>query len=110
MTAFSDRPEVQAFQAYLSSPEWANEKAKVTGQGWFSANSGLDPALLQSPIDVLSYELLTDPAYTFRFDGSDQMPAAVGAGSFWTEMTDWIATGQSDEETLTAIENSWPAS
>lgn len=110
VTAFSDRPEVQAFQAYLSSPEWANEKAKVTGQGWFSANSGLDPALLQSPIDVLSYELLTDPAYTFRFDGSDQMPAAVGAGSFWTEMTDWIATGQSDEETLTAIENSWPAS
>ena len=110
VTAFSDRPEVAAFQAYLSSPEWANEKAKVTGQGWISANSGLDPELLQSPIDILSYELLTDETYTFRFDGSDQMPGAVGAGSFWTEMTDWIATGQSDEETLTAIEDSWPTS
>ncbi len=110
VTAFSDRPEVAAFQAYLSSPEWANEKAKVTGQGWFSANSGLDPSLLQSPIDVMAFELLTDPAYTFRFDGSDLMPAAVGAGSFWTQMTDWIATGQSDEETLTNIENSWPSS
>ncbi|SDB86882.1 carbohydrate ABC transporter substrate-binding protein, CUT1 family [Sanguibacter gelidistatuariae] len=110
VTAFSDRPEVQAFQAYLSSPEWANEKAKVTGQGWISANSGLDASLLQSPIDIMSYKLLTDPAYTFRFDGSDQMPAAVGAGSFWTEMTDWIATDKSDEAVLTAIEKSWPAS
>ena len=110
VTAFADRPEVQAFQAYLSSPEWANEKAKVTGQGWISANNGLDPELLKSPIDLMSFELLTDPSYTFRFDGSDQMPAAVGTGAFWTEMTDWIATGQSDEETLAAIEAAWPAS
>ena len=110
VTAFDDRPEVAAFQAYLSSPEWANEKAKVTGQGWFSANNGLDSSLLKSPIDVLSYKLLTDPAYTFRFDGSDLMPAAVGTGAFWTQMTNWIATGQSDEETLTNIENAWPSS
>ncbi|WP_421735883.1 ABC transporter substrate-binding protein [Cellulomonas sp.] len=110
VTAFADRPEVQAFQAYLSSPEWANAKAKATGQGWLSANSGLDPALLQSPIDKLSFDLLTDDSYTFRFDGSDQMPGAVGADAFWKQMTAWIAEDQSDAETLDNIEAAWPAS
>ena len=30
-------------------------------------------------------------ATAFLFDGSDQMPGAVGAGSFWKEMTAWIS-------------------
>jgi alpha-glucoside transport system substrate-binding protein len=108
--AFSDRPEVQAFQAYLSSPEWANAKAKVTGQGWISANSGLDRDLLQSPIDILAFDLLTDESYTFRFDGSDQMPGAVGTGAFWKEMTAWFAADKDDKAVLDAIEAAWPAS
>ncbi|MGO2741802.1 MAG: carbohydrate ABC transporter substrate-binding protein, partial [Cellulosimicrobium funkei] len=48
--------------------------------------------------------------YTFRFDGSDMMPAAVGAGSFWSEMTEWIASDKSDQAVLDAIEASWPTS
>lgn len=107
--ALSDRPEVQALQAYLTSPEWSNEKAKVTPAGWISANSGLDPANLKSPIDQLAFETLTDEAYTFRFDASDLMPAAVGAGTFWSEMTAWIANGKDTQATLDAIEASWPA-
>ena len=95
-TAFDDRPEVQAFQTYLSSDIWANEKAKATpGGGWVSANTGLDVANLSSPIDKLSAETFQDPDAVFRFDGSDQMPGAVGAGSFWKEMTAWI-TGEDD--------------
>ncbi|GAA3091108.1 ABC transporter substrate-binding protein [Pseudonocardia yunnanensis] len=113
VAAFSDRPEVQAFQAYLSSPEWANEKAKAgsaLGQsGWVSANTGFDPANLSSPIDRLSAEILQDEGNTFRFDGSDLMPAAVGAATFWRGMTDWI-TGKSTADSLTFIEQSWPAS
>ena len=102
-------PFAASFQAYLSSPEWANAKAEATGQGWLSANSGLDPELLQSPIDKLSFELLTDDSYTFRFDGSDQMPGAVGADAFWKQMTAWIGEDQSDAETLDNIEAAWPA-
>ena len=110
VTAFSDKPEVQAFQTYLSSDIWANEKAKATpAGGWVSANKGLDIANLVSPIDKLSAQTLQDPEAVFRFDGSDQMPGAVGAGSFWKEMTAWI-TGQSTEESLKKIEDSWPAS
>jgi alpha-glucoside transport system substrate-binding protein len=108
VAAFADRPEVQAFQAYLASPEWANTKAETTGPGWVSANTGLDADALASPIDQLSAELLQDPEAVFRFDASDLMPGEVGAGSFWTEMTNWIANDKPDEEVLSSIEASWP--
>lgn len=108
--AFQDRPEVAAFQAYLASPEWNNAKAKATPNGgWVSANSGLDVSNLVSPIDQLSAELLGDTAQEFRFDGSDLMPAAVGAGAFWSEMTSWIAEGKSDSAVLDAIQAAWPS-
>ena len=92
------RPRSQAFQTYLSSDTWANEKAKATPSGgWVSANKGLDVNNLVSPIDKLSAEIFQDPNAVFRFDGSDLMPGAVGSGSFWKEMTAWI-TGKSTKE------------
>jgi alpha-glucoside transport system substrate-binding protein len=45
----------------------------------------------------------------FRFDGSDLMPGAVGAGSFWKGMTAWISGQQSLDETLKNIDESWPS-
>ena len=110
VAAFDDRAEVQAFQTYLASDTWANEKAKATPTGgWVSANTGLDVNNLVSPIDKLAGEIFQDPEATFRFDGSDLMPGAVGAGSFWKEATAWI-TGKSSKEALDAIEKSWPSS
>jgi alpha-glucoside transport system substrate-binding protein len=42
-----------------------------------------------------------------RFDGSDMMPGAVGTGTFWTGITDYV--GGTDVETvLSDIEASWP--
>lgn len=108
VAAFSDAIEVQAFQTYLSSDQWANEKAKATPNGgWVSANKGLDIANLVSPVDKLSGEILQDPDAVFRFDGSDMMPGEVGSGSFWKEMTNWI-TGESTQDALDKIESSWP--
>jgi len=105
--AFADRPEVQAVQTYLASPEYANSRASLGN--WVSANTGLDIANVENPIDRLSVEILQDENTTFRFDGSDLMPAAVGAGTFWRGMVDWLS-GQSTEETLDYIEGSWPTS
>jgi len=104
--AFANRPEVQAFQTYLSSDTWANNKAAIS-QGWVSANKGLDPTKLTSPIDKLSAEILLDPNAVFRFDGSDQMPAAVGSNAFWKQATSWI-TGQDTKTTVDNIEKAWP--
>jgi alpha-glucoside transport system substrate-binding protein len=104
--AFADRPEVKAFQYYLSTDTWANIKAKVS-QGWISANKGLDPNNVSSPVDKLSVALLQDPKAVFRFDGSDQMPAAVGSDAFWKQATSWI-TGQDTKTTVDNIEKAWP--
>jgi len=112
VTAFADRPEVQALLEYWSTDTWANTKAKassdLTGGGWITANTGLDKANLVNPIDLLSADILQDPNAVFRFDGSDRMPAA-GNRAFWNEATAWI-TGQSTADTLDKIEAAWPTS
>jgi len=102
--AFADRPEVQAVQTYLGSAHHANSRAKLGN--WVSANKKLDLANVANPIDKKSVEILQDSKSVFRFDGSDLMPSAVGAGSFWKGMTDWI-TGKDTKSTLDAIEASW---
>jgi alpha-glucoside transport system substrate-binding protein len=103
---FNSKPEVQAFQTYLSSDVWANTKAKLSS-GWVSANKGLDQNNLTSPIDKLAATILSDPKTVFRFDGSDQMPAAVGSDAFWKQATSWI-TGQDTKTTVDNIEKAWP--
>ncbi|NLT54913.1 MAG: carbohydrate ABC transporter substrate-binding protein [Actinomycetales bacterium] len=107
LAAFNDKPETQAVQLYFGSESWVNAKAKIGD--WFTANNKLDVANVANPIDKLSVQLLQDPETVFRFDGSDMMPGAVGAGSFWKGMTDWI-TGKSTADTLKYIEDSWPKS
>ncbi|MGA0542720.1 ABC transporter substrate-binding protein [Neotabrizicola sp. VNH66] len=44
---------------------------------------------------------------TFRFDASDLMPGAVGAGTFWTGMVDFVG-GKSAQAVADAIEAGWP--
>jgi alpha-glucoside transport system substrate-binding protein len=105
--AFSDRPEVQAVQLYLTSADWNNKKASLGG--WFSAHLGLDTANVADPVNAVAVSILQN-ATTFRFDASDLMPAAVGAGSFWKEMTAWVAEDKADADVLEAIQASWPAS
>jgi alpha-glucoside transport system substrate-binding protein len=110
VTAFSDRPEVQAFQTYLSSPEYATARAEQP-DGFVSANNGVDLAVYDdNAIAKLSAELLTNPDGTFRFDASDLMPAAVGAGAEWKEMTAWFAEDKPTADVLSAIDAAWPAS
>lgn len=52
-------------------------------------------------------DILLD-ATTFRFDASDIMPAAVGQGTFWTGMVDFVG-GKPAEEVAAEIQQSWDA-
>ena len=108
VTAFADRPEVAAAQTFLSSAEFATAKAALGT--WVSANSGVPLDTYSNPIDKLSAQYLTDPNGTFRFDASDLMPAAVGAGAEWKELTAWFAEDKSTKDVLAAIDAAWPAS
>lgn len=105
VVAYADRPEVQAVQTYLASAEYVNSRAKLGN--WVTANNKLDIANVASPIDKLSVQILQDKTGTFRFDGSDLMPAAVGAGTFWKGMVDWL-NGKQTAPVLQGIESSWP--
>jgi alpha-glucoside transport system substrate-binding protein len=108
VTAFSNRPEVQAVQTYLSTSDWASSRVKVA-TGWVSANTKVDPALYTDPIDKLSAQFLTDPKVTFRFDASDLMPSAVGSGAEWTQFTAFFGEDKSVSAVLKAIDSAWPA-
>ncbi|MGY9023963.1 MAG: carbohydrate ABC transporter substrate-binding protein, partial [Candidatus Nanopelagicales bacterium] len=107
VTAFSDRPEVAAVQNYLSSAEFAT--SKVSLGTWVSANNGVPlDTYAEGSIDKLSARYLTDMGGTFRFDASELMPAAIGAGAMLTEMTQWFAPGKPTAEVLQAIDAAWP--
>ena len=110
MLAFRDAPEVHAFQTFVASTTWANLAEEGGGGRAVTPNKNADPAKCAakcSEIDRLAIKVLQDPKAVFRFDGSDQMPSAVGSNSFWKQATNWI-TGQSTKDTVDKIEASWP--
>ena len=107
VAAFDDEEATQAVAEYLASPEWANTRVQIGGM--VSPNQGVDPANASSDILRLALELMQDEGAVARFDASDLMPSEVGAGSFWTAMTDWVDGKLSTQEALDTIEASWPA-
>lgn len=103
--AFADRPEVWAFLKYLTTPE--------AGVSWSKSGGALFPykdqdlANYSSKLDQAFVETLTNAEFV-RFDGSDQMPSAVGSGTFWSEMVKLVSGSQDVDTTLNNIEASWP--
>ena len=105
--AFSDRLEVQYFQTYLSSPEW-NTRRVQEGGDFVSANRGVPLDAYLDPIYRLSAALLAKPGVVFRVDASDLMPAEVGLGAEWKQLTLWFSEGKETEAVLRAIDRAWP--
>jgi alpha-glucoside transport system substrate-binding protein len=106
ITAFADRPEVAAVAAFLTSADYANERLKLGN--WLTPNKNADISLVTDPLEQVFAELLAS-SEVFRFDGSDLMPGPVGAGSFWSEMVEWVVDAQDTATTLDNIEKSWPS-
>lgn len=104
IASLADRPEVKAVVDYLTSKDYANSRVKAGN--WLSPNKGLDLSLISDPLEKQFAEEL-QASDVFRFDGSDVMPSAVGAGTFWTEMTSWV-NGKDTNQVFDAIEASWP--
>ncbi len=104
--AFDDSESTQKVLEYLSSPEWANSRVALGGV--ISANKGLDPANASSNILKEAISILQADTTTFRFDASDLMPSAVGAGTFWKGMVDWV-NGTATDSVLEQIEAGWPS-
>ncbi|WP_157072217.1 ABC transporter substrate-binding protein [Picosynechococcus sp. PCC 73109] len=101
---FNDTPEARQLMEYLAS-KTPHEVAAGLG-GYLSPRQGIDLALYPTDLSRKQAEILGN-AEVVRFDASDMMPGAVGTGTFWSGMVDYV--GGADAETvLTNIENSWP--
>ncbi len=98
--------DTQAVMEFLTSDQFGAEWAQAGG--WLSPHSTFDAGNYADETTRGIAQSAAD-ADVFRFDGSDLMPAEVGSGSFWTEMVKW-ENGQSTQDTLDAIEASWPTS
>ena len=105
MVQFNDRPEVRAVMEYFTRAE--------SLKTWMERGGTLSPhqdARLEwyGDLGERGIAALTAEATSFRFDGSDLMPAQVGAGTFWTEMTDYLSGSIDLETALENIDTSWP--
>jgi alpha-glucoside transport system substrate-binding protein len=109
---FRDAPEVRDFVE-----RFAGEEVQCA-QGGERASSRISPnvnvgtdcyvdSVLADASEVLTTALAEESG---RFDASDLMPSAVGAGSFWTGMVEYLQGGPDElEPQLEAIEASWPS-
>lgn len=101
-----DDPTAQVME-WLADPEIGNEAAP--NSSFISPHTTFDTELYPTELT----KQMADVAYNstaFLFDGSDQMPGEVGAGSFWKEMTAWVSDQQDLDTTLENIDESWPSS
>ena len=102
---FNDQPEVRAVIQYFSTGD--------SVKGWVQAGGAISPHKDSSldwynnVVDKGVAEIIMN-ASSVRFDGSDLMPGAVGAGSFWKSMTSYVSGSIDLDTALKEIDASWP--
>jgi alpha-glucoside transport system substrate-binding protein len=99
-----DRPEVRKFIEFLTTAEsttpWAQAGGAVfphQGQDFSQYKTGIEATLAQTVAE----------AEAARFDGSDQMDAALNA-AFWKGVTDWISGNRDLDGALQDIDAARP--
>jgi alpha-glucoside transport system substrate-binding protein len=102
---FNDRPEVRAVMQYFTSAQ--SLKTWVQSGGALAPQRDVQLEWYTNPVDRRLGELLKNTK-AVRFDGSDLMPGAVGAGSFWKEMTAYVSGTHTLDQAVKAIDASWP--
>jgi alpha-glucoside transport system substrate-binding protein len=111
LVTFRDAPEIRDFIEKFISEEVQCAQGEDVASSRVSANVNVgsdcyDNELLAEASEVLTTALEED---TGRFDASDQMPPAVGSGSFWSEMMTYMQQGpDSLTAVLDEIESTWP--
>ena len=104
--AFTNDDDVKKALEFMFTPDF--KFPNMAASSYMSPHKTFDVS--QYPDETT--KKIAEGAYAstvFRFDGSDLMPGAVGAGSFWKGMTAWISGQQSLDETLKEIDESWPS-
>lgn len=98
-------PDSIALMTFLTSPDFGAEWAQAGG--WLSPHKTFDASHYPDDLTRKIAEIATD-AKVFRYDGSDLMPKAVGSGTFWTGMVEWLQGSKSSQQVCDDIETGWP--
>ena len=102
---FNDRPEVEAVEQYFTYGD--------SVKGWMGAGGAL-ATQKDAKLEWYGNEVerrvaeIAQQATALRFDGSDQMPGAVGSGSFWKGITDYVAGTVDLPTAMKEIDAAWP--
>jgi len=106
-TLLSTSDNAKKVMKILADPTVGNDAAPTSS--FISPHKTFDTSLY--PNDLTRQ--IADIAYKsdqFLFDASDQMPGAVGAGTFWKDITAYISGQESLDTALKNIDASWPTS
>ena len=79
-TLFTLNDDTVKVMEFLTSDAFGGEWAAAGG--WLSPHRTFDQSLYSDSITQQVAKIASE-AQVFRYDGSDLMPTAVGAGSFW---------------------------
>ena len=104
-TMAKDSTATRAFFQYMN--ESSAHEAWMQQGVFLTAHKGADLSAFATPLLRKQGEILAN-ATTFRFDASDLMHGAIGAGAFWSEMTAF-ANGQDAKTTGDNIQAAWDA-
>lgn len=107
VSILDDSEAARGFIEFLKTPIAHEIWMSIETQGFLTPHIGVNPDVYHSDTLRKQGEILRN-ATTFRFDGSDLMPGAIGAGAFWTGMVDY-AGGKPAQEVATRIQDSWTA-
>jgi alpha-glucoside transport system substrate-binding protein len=99
-----DSEAARAYIEWLKTP--IAHEVWMAQAGFLTPFKGANPETYGNASLRKQGEILLN-ATTFRFDGSDLMNPAVGAGTFWTGMVDYVG-GKSAQEVADTIESGWP--
>ncbi len=104
-TMLDDSKSTKTVMKMLSETDIGNEAAKTSS--FISPHKDFEAANYPNDLTRQVAKVAYDST-AFLFDGSDQMPGEVGAGTFWKDMTAWISGQESLDAALKNIDASWP--
>ncbi|MGO4854680.1 ABC transporter substrate-binding protein [Phaeovulum sp. W22_SRMD_FR3] len=102
-SVMSDNPAAVEFVKFLETP--IAHEIWMAQTGFLTPYKGVNTEVYGDPTLRKMGDILLN-ATTFRFDGSDLMPGAIGAGAFWTGMVDY-AGGKDAQSVADNIQKTW---
>ncbi|MEO7015438.1 MAG: ABC transporter substrate-binding protein [Leifsonia sp.] len=105
--AFKNNAAVKEVMAYLVGNFGTNGYDKKWTAA-LSPHNNYSASNYSSPFQTIASKAVAS-AKVFGFDASDQMPGAVGAGTEWSNLTEWTAGSITLDQALKNIDASWPS-